>query len=725
MQKRAGTFIVIEGTDGSGKATQFTLLCDRLRQAGYDIATFDFPQYDSPSSYFVKQYLNGEYGGANEVGPYTASLFYALDRYEAAPRIREALAQGKVVISNRFTGSSMGHQGTKFKSPEERRGYFIWLDNLEFEMLQIPRPDISFILRVPADTAQELIDKKLPRTYTDQKRDIHEADIRHLEKSIEVYDDLAQLFPKDFQRVDCVRSGKLLSIDDIQNMLWEKIAPLLPPPPQLELKSKDIPSPAAAAVTSAQAVSEPVQAGSSDKPAASQPAAVLPQPAADAQANPQESPRRGTPAPQTAPPEVSQPRPISGFREVVAQHFVFPNASHLLAQAMETNPHAAYVGEPEAPQQDYTQKNADGQYNYHVPDALSEASAVRYRAYMDKLFDLHASIVEAVAKYLAGQDTTPAEQRTSAWQGQLRARALAIAQPVLPAAATTKAVVLAFGHALEDIVAGLLASELPELQTAGETLLREARQLSPSFLQDAEKLGNAASPVTYQATTTAAVAEMAGKHLPEHHAPAAVGVQLADVWPRNELDILSDILYPHSNLPLRELRGQVAVWPYSRKLDLMETYLGLDTRTTTQQDPGEALGRVRYTWDIVSEYGAFRELQRLQLIGGAVAQELTPRYGYAMPAEIEAAGAADLFEQCFDLSLELYSQLQQAGHPLEAQYVTLLGHRLRWKLCLSARETLRLLERPASPAVHSLQQQLHTALGEVHPLIAETAIVQP
>src|SRR5262245_51892314 len=102
MQKRAGTFIVIEGTDGSGKGTQFDLLCERLRQAGYDIATFDFPQYGSPSSYFVKQYLNGEYGTSADVGPYTASLFYALDRYEAAPKIREALDKGRIVVSNRF-----------------------------------------------------------------------------------------------------------------------------------------------------------------------------------------------------------------------------------------------------------------------------------------------------------------------------------------------------------------------------------------------------------------------------------------------------------------------------------------------------------------------------------------------------------------------------------------------------------------------------------------------
>ena len=129
-----GTFIVIEGTDGSGKGTQFQLLADRLAEAGYDVATFDFPQYDKPSSYFVREYLNGKYGTAEEVGPYTGSLFYALDRFEASNDIRAALAEGKVVLANRFVGSNMAHQGTKFQHAEERRGYFIWLDNLEFEI---------------------------------------------------------------------------------------------------------------------------------------------------------------------------------------------------------------------------------------------------------------------------------------------------------------------------------------------------------------------------------------------------------------------------------------------------------------------------------------------------------------------------------------------------------------------------------------------------------------
>nr|AIA13913.1 Thymidylate kinase [uncultured bacterium] len=225
-----GSFIVLEGTDGSGKGTQLELLVKRLTQAGHDVAVFDFPQYDQPSSYFVKRYLNGDYGGTADVGPYTGALFYALDRYDVADKIRQARDDGKVVLANRYTASSMAHQGAKFDNAEQRRGYFIWLDNLEFETLKIPRPDLNIVLRVPAETAQQLVDQKGRRSYTDKKRDLHEADLDHMRLAVSVYDDLCQLFPKDFTRIDCVRSGELLDVETINKLVSEKVAPLLPEP---------------------------------------------------------------------------------------------------------------------------------------------------------------------------------------------------------------------------------------------------------------------------------------------------------------------------------------------------------------------------------------------------------------------------------------------------------------------------------------------------------------
>jgi dTMP kinase len=209
-------FIVLEGTDGSGKTEQFKRLTAGLIAGGFKVATFDFPQYGSPSSYFVKEYLNGRYGGWKEVGPYKASLFYALDRFDVGRQIKEVLADGRIVISNRYVGSNLGHQGSKIKNGVERRKFFEWDYELEYKILGIPRPDLNIILHVPAETAQGLVDKKGGREYIGGvKRDIHEADLNHLRAAERAYLEIAELFPKDFKLVECVENGRLLSIDEI------------------------------------------------------------------------------------------------------------------------------------------------------------------------------------------------------------------------------------------------------------------------------------------------------------------------------------------------------------------------------------------------------------------------------------------------------------------------------------------------------------------------------
>lgn len=230
QRNHPGVFIVLEGSDGSGKGTQFRLLAERLKAVGHEVAVFDFPRYDEPSSHFVRRYLNGEYGPASEVSPYTASIFYALDRYEASPHIKKAIGSGKVVLANRYVGSNMAHQGTKFSKLAEQRGFFMWADSLEYQLLGIPRPNINLFLKVPAEISFELIAKKTLRGYTDKKRDEHEADLEHIKKAVSTYDLLCKLLPRDFKEIDCTRDGQLLTIVEINDKIWESLKPLLPEP---------------------------------------------------------------------------------------------------------------------------------------------------------------------------------------------------------------------------------------------------------------------------------------------------------------------------------------------------------------------------------------------------------------------------------------------------------------------------------------------------------------
>ena len=220
--RKKGKFFVLEGTDGSGKTVQFHELIAHLKRAGKQIATFDFPQYDKQSSYFVREYLNGQYGTWKEVGPYKASLFYALDRFDVGPRVREWQSKGRTVVANRYVASNMGHQGSKIASLKARKQFFAWLHELEYGMLEIPRPDLTIFLHVPAAIAQKLVDKKGKREYVHgAKRDIHEADLVHLAQAERTYLEMVRMFPREFRLVECVEKGKLLSVGEIHARVWE------------------------------------------------------------------------------------------------------------------------------------------------------------------------------------------------------------------------------------------------------------------------------------------------------------------------------------------------------------------------------------------------------------------------------------------------------------------------------------------------------------------------
>jgi thymidylate kinase/thymidylate synthase ThyX len=744
--KRPGTFIVIEGTDGSGKGTQCQLLIERLRSEGYDVATFDFPQYAKPSSYFVKEYLNGTYGSADEVGPYTASLFFSLDRYEAAADIRAALDAGKVVIANRYTGSNMAHQGTKFEHHDQRRGYFIWLDNLEFQMLGIPRPDISVVLRVPAEIAQQMVDQKGERIYTNKKRDIHEADLSHLQRSVEVYDDLCHLFPKDFTRIDCVRGGELLPIDEVGKLIWQKLTPLLPTPHKNKVQPAEV-APAKAVTTENPYVEK--KDGRTVKTKAGEEflreavtnstgnvygfnSKLDPVTIAAAMAR---LSRRGDDMRLTILDEFAHAmdqdkkllqRVITAYgddsvQQLVGVHMVVENGSNLLTKKLEWGRLAAYL-EQSTRYIYFDQKDVNGRYRYYTPEGFDKPIREAYESVMDAIFELYSTMVRRLTDYVREHSDTPASERDVAWQGATRAQACDAVRMVLPVATTSTVGIFASGQALESLIMHLLSDELPEARTVGQQLLEEGRKVVPTFLERADKPERGGAAIAYRANTRESVKSLAHTLLHEHYDAATTDpVTLTDVWPRNELSLVPDMLYEHSNLPLETLRAQVAKWPYDEKLAVFNAYMG--ERLNRRHRPGRALEKAHYSWDILCDYGIFRDLQRHRMVDDMEWQALTPRYGYDIPQLVEQAGLSEMYEQCFDLSLKLYSALQEAGHELEAQYATLLGHRMRWKVTMNARETFHFNELRTSPQGHpgyrKLVLQMHEKLTQVHPMLAD------
>jgi len=224
-----GKLIVIDGIDGSGKATQTKLLAERLGRAGLSVETIAFPRHGNKSASFVSEYLKGKYGRLDEVDSYQASLFYALDRYDASFQMREWLEQGKIVIADRYVTANMGHQGGKISNPLERKMFFDWLYQLEYEIFNIPRPDLNIILHLPAEISQTLAWQRKKIDWNGKTNDIHQDSLEHLKMAEQTYLEIAQNF-SDIALIECVDNGRMLSREEISDLVWESIVKLFKSP---------------------------------------------------------------------------------------------------------------------------------------------------------------------------------------------------------------------------------------------------------------------------------------------------------------------------------------------------------------------------------------------------------------------------------------------------------------------------------------------------------------
>ncbi len=223
-----GILIVIDGTDGSGKKTQSELLIRHLEREGYAAVYFDFPQHGKPSAALVDEYLNGKFGKAHEVAPKAASIFYAADRYAASFDIRAALGEGKIVVCDRYVSANQGHQAGKISDIKERDAFLAWLDELEFGIFGIPRPDINILLYLPPVMGQILVDRKQLRAYIggNAKRDIHENDLGHLNAAANAFLYCAKKY--QWTVINCNSGDAFISKEDIHEKVWEAVQPQLP-----------------------------------------------------------------------------------------------------------------------------------------------------------------------------------------------------------------------------------------------------------------------------------------------------------------------------------------------------------------------------------------------------------------------------------------------------------------------------------------------------------------
>ena len=215
-----GKLIVIEGTDGSGKSTQFKLLTQRLSREGREFRQIVFPQYSEPSSALIRMYLGGEFGShPADVNAYAASAFYAVDRYASFKKVwGEYYNRGGLVISDRYTTSNAVHQASK--EPEDSRQSFLkWLYEFEYDHLGLPRPDLTLYLDVPTDFTEKLLRAREQNTHT--QADIHEQDTAYLATCRRMGALAADYY--GWTVISCVRDGKMRSIEDIHEEIYRHV----------------------------------------------------------------------------------------------------------------------------------------------------------------------------------------------------------------------------------------------------------------------------------------------------------------------------------------------------------------------------------------------------------------------------------------------------------------------------------------------------------------------
>lgn len=226
-----GKLIVIDGTDGSGKATQVAYLTEHLKKDGYKVKIVDFPEYyKNFFGEFIGHCLSEQYYNFLNVHPKIASVLYACDRWESKKQMDDWLKKGYIVIANRYVSANQIHQGGKAKDAKRRNDFLKWLDHMEYEVFGIPRPDMTLYLSLPIKIVLELIEKressKMERAYLKKGKDVHEADKNFLINSRKSALKLEKEI-KNFIKIDCSKNNQILSREIIHEMVYEKVKKLL------------------------------------------------------------------------------------------------------------------------------------------------------------------------------------------------------------------------------------------------------------------------------------------------------------------------------------------------------------------------------------------------------------------------------------------------------------------------------------------------------------------
>ncbi len=395
-------------------------------------------------------------------------------------------------------------------------------------------------------------------------------------------------------------------------------------------------------------------------------------------------------------------------------HLACEGASNILTKVLEWGRLMAYL-EQSTRYVPYTDK-PDGRWKYHVPAELDgNPLRSRYVDTLDRAFEIYARWIDPMREYWSRRFPKPSGESDGPYRATIRAKALDSLRGLLPAATRSNVGIFGTGQAYEALLLRMRAHPLREVQEYAELMQVELRRVIPAFLRRLERPERGGAWSRYLAETREHTRQVARRLLEGVEPESRPEVTLADWDPDGEVKVVAAALYAQSDLPDDQLLAIARKLGAEERNQVLEAYIG--RRLNRRHKPGRAFERTSYRFDVLADYGAFRDLQRHRLLT-LEWQPLSPRHGHATPEELEEAGVLADWREVMGESAALHDALGGAGLGEVAPYAVAMAYRVRFYMELNAREAMHMIELRTSPQGHPAYRRICQAM---HRLIREQA----
>src|SRR6266542_2287034 len=395
-------------------------------------------------------------------------------------------------------------------------------------------------------------------------------------------------------------------------------------------------------------------------------------------------------------------------------HLACEGASNILTKVLEWGRLMAYL-EQSTRYIPYTDR-PDGRWKYHVPAELDgHALRQRYVETLDRAFETYARWIDPMLAHWGARLARPAGDSDAAWRATIRAKALDSLRGLLPAATRSSVGIFGTGQGYEALLLRMRTHPLAEVRDYASLMQEELRKVIPAFLTRLDRPERGGAWSRYLETARRETGALAGRLLAGLEPEPRGEVTLTDFDPDGEIKVVAAALYASSRLPDDQLLAVARKLGPEERRQVLEAYVG--KRTNRRHKPGRAFERTAYRFDVLGDYGAFRDLQRHRLLT-LEWQPLTTRHGWVLSEEIETVGALPDWRRVMDDAAGLYEALVAAGFSEVAQYAVTMACRMRYYMELNAREAMHMIELRTSPQGHPAYRRICQAM---HRLIAGQA----